>query len=375
MKVCQLTSMHSWDDDRIYQRNCLGLVKEGVSVHYIATGKREIEDGIVHYELKERKGIKRRIVSTWEAFRISLSLKDCIMHFHDPEFLPYVFIYRLLGYKVIFDSHEVYSVRFYQWKSIPNFLRSFIARSYFQFEKLIMSMYHSVIVTSTSMREMYKKHNRNVVAIRNLHSLHVLKKADVQSSPSKWENPIIYTSGMIGIDRNSDKMMEAFALVAKDFPTAKLRYAGWYGPGYKDLLEKKAKRMGITDKVELMGPLPYLEQFKRSSEAAIGFVFLKNSMKNRVASSNRLFEFMYCGLPLLVEKMPECIRIMEDTSAGILVDSNNIEQVADHLKTLLSDKKLCSELGSKGRKAVVEKYHFEQDLTRLIELYNKIKSN
>lgn len=372
MNICQITCMHDWEDDRIYQRNCLGLTRVGHNVVYIAQGDRNPNDGITHITLKERRGFMRRMIGTFEAFMKSLKFKDYILHIHDPEFFPYILLYRLLGYKVIFDSHEVYSVRFYQWSKIPHFMRSGLADFYFWIEARIMSLFTALIVTSDSMKDLYVRHNKRVVVIRNLHSLKVLENADTQSNPAKWEQPIVYTSGMIGTDRNSDRMVRAFARISGEYPNARLRFAGWYGQEYKKNLQTLSKELGIADKVEFLGALPYLEQFKRTSEAAIGFVFLENTRKNRVASSNRLFEFMYCGLPVIVENTPECARVINDSQAGLLVNSDNIDEIVEHLSRLLSDRNLCDELGANGKKAVRTYYNFEKDLDRLEKLYAEI---
>jgi glycosyltransferase involved in cell wall biosynthesis len=372
LNICQITSMHDWDDDRIYQRNCLGLAQAGHNVVYIAQGERSPDDNISHITLRVRSGFKRRILGTFEAFKQSLKLKDYVLHIHDPEFLPYIFLYRLLGYKAVFDSHEVYSVRFYQWSKVPNFMRAGLADIYFWIEARVMNLFTALIVTSESMKEMYDKHNKKVVVIRNLHSLKVLENAATESKLGKWDQPIVYTSGVINADRNSDRMVRAFAQISEDYPHARLRFAGWYGPGYKNHLLSLSQDLGIADKVEFLGALPYLEQFKRTSEAAIGFIFLENTRKNRVASSNRLFEFMYCGLPIIVENTPECARVINDSQAGILVNSDSINEVVVQLSRLLSDRNLCEKLGANGKKAVRSFYHFEKDLGRLEELYTDI---
>jgi hypothetical protein len=37
LSICHITSMHDWHDDRIFQRTCKGLVREGVNVTCITT--------------------------------------------------------------------------------------------------------------------------------------------------------------------------------------------------------------------------------------------------------------------------------------------------------------------------------------------------
>ncbi len=366
--------MHQWDDDRIYQRNCLGLVNAGHEVVYIAQGKRQPADGVKHVILPERKGVNRRIVGTFIAFRKSLKFKHHILHLHDPEFLPYVFLYRILMRKVIFDSHEVYSVRFYQWKYIPDFMRSGLAKFYFWVEAQLMSLFSALIVTTDSMKDMYAQHNRKVIVVRNLHSLKVLENVVTEVEKDKWAYPIIYTSGVINTDRNSDRMIRAFAKLSQEYPNIRLRFAGWYSEIYKNYLIELSKELGIAHKVEFLGSLPYKEQFRRTTEAAIGFIFLEHSRKNLVASSNRLFEYMYCGLPVLAENTPECSRVVEESRAGIIVNSNSIDEVVHGLRKLLSSRDLCEELGQNGKRAVRVKYHFEKDLKNLECLYNKVIS-
>ena len=98
MRVIHITSMHEFDDDRIFQRACLGLKNEGIEVGLITQHKKEIPfyfNGVKIHPLKTRQGIKRRIFSSFQAYKIAIKIKADIYHFHDPDLLPFMFFLSL----------------------------------------------------------------------------------------------------------------------------------------------------------------------------------------------------------------------------------------------------------------------------------------
>jgi hypothetical protein len=42
----------------------------------------------------------------WRALGLALREKATICHFHDPEFIPYAILLKILGKKVVYDVHE-----------------------------------------------------------------------------------------------------------------------------------------------------------------------------------------------------------------------------------------------------------------------------
>jgi len=377
MKVIHITSMHEFDDDRIFQRACLGLADEGINVGLIAqyeSKKPILIEGVNIYPLRARKGIKRRLFSSFQAMRIAFKNKADIYHFHDPDLIPFMLILSLFGRRnVVYDIHELYRVRFSQWKFIPNKFKNFFANAYQRTEHLCIKGMSGFTLPSQSMQKLwYKKLNKPYAVVRNIHLLSKISKFNLDKV-KKDKNFIIYTSGLNSPDRRNINIMKAFSLLYKKYDNIKLVFGGMYRPeGYKKKLEDLAKKLDIVDRFEMQGFLPYEEQFLRTSQVSLGLVLLEPNEKNYIATSNRMYEYMFCKIPIICEALPEPISVIDNVSCGYYLNSENIEELANKIEQIYLNPKEAEKLGEKGHNAVVKEFHYEKDLVGLINLYKAI---
>jgi glycosyltransferase involved in cell wall biosynthesis len=63
---------------------------------------------------------------------------------------------------------------------------------------------------------------------------------------------------------------------------------------------------------------------------------------------------------------------LDDTSAGLCVNSSNAEDIAEKAIYLFKNPEIMLEMGKRGREAVLNKYNFENALSDLMSFYNKI---
>lgn len=58
--------------------------------------------------------------------------------------------------------------------------------------------------------------------------------------------------------------------------------------------------------------------------------------------------------------------------ARLMIEQKNPYKLAEAIETLIKDKELRMRLGENGRKAVLEKYNWENESKKLIGLYQKL---
>ncbi len=370
MHICHITSMHQWDDDRIFERACRSLAANGFKVTLIAVKAQSGNiDGVDIIGLKSRSGIRRRLLTSRDALKAASDLDCDIFHFHDPDLLPWMLLLRRKGKRIVYDSHEDYSVRFYQW-NMPGYLRAPLAKVFRMFERFTCSKFQGLVVPDTGIREVFTGKYSRCAIVRNTHDL--TRLAALTDVPPKDKNPVLYTSGSNLPDRNCLEMVRALPMILKQIPDAILRLAGYFPEGYSDFLRENAIKLGVESHLELLGPLPYLDHFKRSFRAHVGCVFLKDTPKNHNANSNRLFEYMYCGIPVIAENLPGPRSVVEYAQCGILIDSSKPEQIAEAFIHLIQNPEKASEMGANGRRAVMTEYNYEKDFQELKKLYENI---
>jgi glycosyltransferase involved in cell wall biosynthesis len=141
-------------------------------------------------------------------------------------------------------------------------------------------------------------------------------------------------------------LLQALPIVRQTIPNAHAIIVG-DGPEHQPLREL-ARRLNLGDAVQFTGSLPNDEDvaayYRRadifclpSVQEGFGIVFL---------------EAMAAGLPIVATRSAAIPEVVLDRQAGLLVEPNNPQQLAQALTELLSDKQLRTQLGSFGQQHV-----------------------
>lgn len=375
MKICHVTSQHEWNDDRIYQRACVGLAAKGHEVSLIATheGQNEfVSQGVKVIPLKYRpKDIKRRIFSSYEAMKKVKKMNVDIIHFHDPDLLPFMLILSFSKKGIIYDIHENYISRIHEKKNWPVFIRRALSWSFRRFETICINRFSGFTVTTATMGKMFTLVKSPFCITSNVPYLSVLPK-DLHLK-EKNTFPSVYISGSHSRARNCMEIIQAIPVVAKQIPDIKFIFAGKYVPeNFRETMLQVAEQSGVTSNLVLEGNLPWLENFNRTSAMHIGLVFYQDNLNNRVTIPNRLFEYMAAGCAVIGEYFPEVQDVINNARCGWVVNSTNPAEIAASVIKAFADPEQLKLFSRNARKAVEDKYNYENELDRLILYYTSI---
>jgi len=116
--------------------------------------------------------------------------------------------------------------------------------------------------------------------------------------------------------------------------------------------------------------VPYDKLHAYLSVCHVGlWLYLPYEQSIRTKGSSKLFLYMRVGLPVIASNFPGIRSIVEEAKCGILVDPNNVKEIANAIIKLLKDPKLAKRLGENGRKAIVERYNWENEEGKIIKAY------
>lgn len=161
-------------------------------------------------------------------------------------------------------------------------------------------------------------------------------------------------------------LIRAFALAAKD----REYYLSIVGSG--DLYEKYASivsGLGLASKVKFFGSV---------SDKELPGYYLRSdclvlpSINKGEAFGLVLLEAMASGRAVIASDLPGVRTVFEDGKQGLLVRPGDIDDLADKLRSLLSDGKRLFEMGRAGRALAREKYTWEKCAHDLERIYEKI---
>jgi hypothetical protein len=123
--VCHLTSVHPRFDARIFLKECRSLSHKYRVSLVVADGKGdETKEGVDIYDVgvSAYGRLGRMTLTTRRILKKAKELNAELYHFHDPELIPIGLKLKKWGKKVIFDSHEPYSLAI---RETPHYYRGF----------------------------------------------------------------------------------------------------------------------------------------------------------------------------------------------------------------------------------------------------------
>jgi glycosyltransferase involved in cell wall biosynthesis len=359
-KICILTSAHLPFDGRVFHKEAKTLAKAGYNVVLIAEHTREeTVDGVRIVPLPEpRNRFERMTKVVWKLFRLALKEKANVYHFHDPELIPVSMILKLFGKTVIYDVHEDYAKQILTKDWLGNVcVRRLVAFITNIIEKLGAFLFDGIAAATPDIAE--KFNSSKTILIRNFPILRMInetKRLDMEK-----EKPVIIYVGGLGEVRGTKEIIQSMEFV-KD--KAELWLLGkWESEEF----EKKCKDLDGFKYTKYLGLVPLSEVYKYTKRADIGISILY-SIKNYVTSLPiKAYEYMACALPMVMSNFPYWQETFGECT--LFADPYNPKDIADKILYLLDNPDKAKQLGDRGRQLIIEKYTWEVESIKLVELY------
>ena len=140
----------------------------------------------------------------------------------------------------------------------------------------------------------------------------------------------------------------------------------------EESLRSQVASMGLHDRVHFLPRKPFPQLHPLTCGADLGLCVIKPAGNSFLWSMpNKLFEYLMAGLPVLAGDTPEIRRVIEDTGAGVLVDPEDPDAIAEALRELLTDEPRRLHLGEAAARSARE-YCWEREAPRLVEAYAQL---
>jgi glycosyltransferase involved in cell wall biosynthesis len=86
----------------------------------------------------------------------------------------------------------------------------------------------------------------------------------------------------------------------------------------------------------------------------------------------KMIEYMAAGVAVISSDFEEWKVIIEDNNAGLCVNPMDVESISNAISFLKKNPKTAIQMGKNGRKAFKNKYNWQKEEKKLIELYFKL---
>lgn len=215
----------------------------------------------------------------------------------------------------------------------------------------------------------------NVLCVWNCPSLEELSAPRLTHGGSElW---VLY-HGSIVPSRLPPTILQAL----KTLPDAvKLRVIGYETVGhigYVSELREKAARLGISGRIEFVEALPRSDLLEWCRKCDVGLAFMprKSDDPNEqamVGASNKPFDYLSCGLALLVSELPDWRQMYTAHGFGLACDSDDPESIASALRWFLEHPEERRRMGELGRKKIENEWNYETQFAPVLERMNAEK--
>lgn len=362
-KVCHITTLHKWDDTRIFHKECTALAEAGFQVSLIVVNQKSQElNGIrianINIDFSNRFQAMRKRATI--ALKKALEIDAELYHIHDPELLSIAKKLKAKGKKVIYDAHEDVPRQILAKPWIPSLLRPIISKGFEFFENRICKKLDAIVAATPYIRDRFLAINTTTLDICNFPKLSELPSA------TNWatkEKELCYIGRM-------DKVRGIYETIdVLEWTDARLNLAGWFGEGD---LENQLRQNPLWAQVNFLGMLDRKGVVALLARCKVGLVTLHPIINYQTSLPVKMFEYMAAGIPFVASDFPYWTDIIDRHECGLSANPLSPQSIAEKVNYLFEHDQLAKTMGLNGRKAVEEFYNWEIEKEKLIQLYQQL---
>jgi glycosyltransferase involved in cell wall biosynthesis len=266
--------------------------------------------------------------------------------------------------RLVYDSHEYFT-------EVPELTsRPKVQKMWLRIEEWIFPKLKDVYTVNGSIADIYsKKYNKNIRIVRNISPLWIGKELQSKKDLGIPENtPLIILQGAgINMERGAEEAVEAMKSV-----DAVLMIVG--DGDVVPQLKKYVTSEGVafSKKVLFFGKQTYDVMMNYTTYADIGLTLDKpNSLNYTLSLPNKVFDYMHTNTAVVATEIKEVANIIRTHNIGVVLENFTIENLANVLNELITDRKRLDKFQSNCAIAA-QTDNWEKETETLAEIYPKV---
>jgi glycosyltransferase involved in cell wall biosynthesis len=372
VRVVHLSTLHRALDVRIFYKECRTLAARGHQVHYLVREPHPATLDGVRFHSCHRPTIRfrparigRRLTLVYQQ---AAALRADFYHFHDPELIPVGLALKRTGARVIYDVHEDAPAE----ALMLNEGRPLQARgkcwAFSLLESLACRCLDAFVCATPAIARKFPQ--RRTVTVQNYPLLEEFQPTSGAWGMSFRERPpnVVYAGGISAI-RGIREMVVALARLPAALG-ARLLLAGPVDPPQ---LRAELERLPGWQYVTYLGQQPRSALGGLLGQARAGLLLYHPGPAHDEALPNKLFEYMAAGLPIVASNFPLWQKLVADAGCGMVTDPRDAERIAAAVRWLLEHPAEAEAMGRRGAAAVRQRYHWESEARKLLDLYDALE--
>ncbi len=274
--------------------------------------------------------------------------------------LPNYLVHKLKRIPIVYDSHEYFT-------ATPELVdRPKVQRLWKWIEKTIVPKLRNCITVNASIADLFEKEYR--VPFKVVRNIPVKREFNISPSrktlglPENKRIVLLQGSG-INVQRGAEEAVEAMQYI----DNVLLLIVG--GGDVLPILKKMVADLALEKKVVFIPRQSPEKLAEFTAIADIGLTIDKNTNINyRFSLPNKLFDYIYAGVPILATPLVEIKNIIEKYEIGMFIGNHDPKHIAETIREMLADEKRLALFKENTKKAAAE-LNWENEKKTLIEIF------
>jgi glycosyltransferase involved in cell wall biosynthesis len=183
--------------------------------------------------------------------------------------------------------------------------------------------------------------------------------------------------GSIVPERLPIAILKALASLSKQVKLRVIGYETVGHLGYISQLRSIAYDLKLQDRVEFLQAMPRHELIKHCQLSDVGLALMPMTSQDinlysMVGASNKPFDYLACGLPLVVSDLFEWKEMYVDPGYGLACNPEISTSIAEVLNWYLEHPQEMREMGAKGRQRILNEWNYETQFKPVYHMMQKV---
>jgi glycosyltransferase involved in cell wall biosynthesis len=181
--------------------------------------------------------------------------------------------------------------------------------------------------------------------------------------------------GSINCDRLPMAVLEAMSRFPGRVHLSVVGYETVGIKGYMTEFLQTAESLGLGNAVEFVGALPRHEIFEPASKCDVGLAFVPlqggdMNMANMTGASNKPFDYLACGLALLVSARPDWEEMFVEPGYGLTCNPDDPGSIILALQWFIEHPEETRRMGERGRERILKEWNYETQFASVRTIIN-----
>jgi glycosyltransferase involved in cell wall biosynthesis len=242
---------------------------------------------------------------------------------------------------------------------------------YYHVDRWSLPRYDRVICVSddllTACRQRGIDNGKSVLIENAIDTDQYRRSIDTAAAKQQWNVPagrlLVGAAGRLSAEKAFDNLIRAVGKLVCDGVDVGLFIAG-DGP-QRDALQQLVAELGLQDRVRLLGFQADLRPFYQALD-----LFVLSSLREGLP--NVMLEAMSLEVPVVATRIAGIPRLISDGENGLLVEPNDVSELANAIGQVLGSASLRERLSAAGRRTIEDRYSFAVRMKKMAALYDEL---